>query len=73
MYLLIQKNQEIATIVNSHLHSTMYLLILLPTIRKHGAYMNLHSTMYLLILYTADGKELATYKFTFHNVSINSQ
>ena len=58
--------------MNRHLHSTMFLLILVLLAVKQTAMLYLHSTMFLLILKNTLVNHNKN-KFTFHNVSINSR
>ena len=72
MYLLILKLFLTTSILCSHLHPTMYLLILsdVDFYDSNGAY--LHPTMYLLIPSSVLLMYSLTVKFTSHYVSINS-
>ena len=72
MYLLIRNAVGCAPVLKMNLHSIMYLLILLILLSEYGHHHHLHSIMYLLI-HTANGNTVTVKKFTFHNVSINSQ
>ena len=56
-----------------HLHSTMFLLILIKTHSLAVRFFHLHSTMFLLILHSMRDSQSIYPIFTFHNVSINSQ
>ncbi len=58
--------------VNSNLHSTMFLLIHILVVLATVVQANLHSTMFLLIR-TRTGRGGGVFRFTFHNVSINSE
>ena len=50
----------------------MFLLIHNDSGHGYEKYADLHSTMFLLIHGVERDLTLATWKFTFHNVSINS-
>ena len=50
MFLLIQGRAVTSRVINIHLHSTMFLLILAWKEAKNMGETNLHSTMFLLIL-----------------------
>ena len=54
------------------LHSTMFLLILIPYASSFSVYCPLHSTMFLLILNFVCAGVPSAYFFTFHDVSINT-
>ena len=54
------------------LHSTMFLLIPIPTGGTVEAISPLHSTMFLLIPEAYEHEYLGVPNFTFHNVSINT-
>ena len=55
-----------------NLHSTMFLLIRVMSTRGFLLILNLHSTMFLLIRDTNAWHSDSEFRFTFHNVSINT-
>ena len=71
MYLLIPVSLPVKLAIISYLHSIMYLLIRGEPGKMTKKEINLHSIMYLLI-HKRGQKSPFSFKFTFHNVSINS-
>ena len=59
--------------MESDLHSTMFLLIHRTQHPNHYTDLYLHSTMFLLILNATKTAVTTVWKFTFHNVSINTE
>ena len=72
MFLLIPSGTFVYLIEFISLHSTMFLLIRLPSPLSRLENSTLHSTMFLLIREEAVKKILWFYTFTFHYVSINT-
>ena len=56
----------------AYLHSTMFLLIRTMNEQEFTKHWNLHSTMFLLIQGASCQGSFEAKKFTFHNVSINT-
>ena len=71
MYLLIRQSGGYGILLYPNLHSIMYLLIRI-TMSSKCMIINLHSIMYLLILLWSFVLGVVK-RFTFHNVSINSE
>ena len=73
MFLLIQMEPWRLTYRECNLHSTMFLLIRTFCPLSFKFLKDLHSTMFLLIHTYSCWMGMITGKFTFHNVSINSE